>query len=299
MNPWHDDASALDRVQVRRAFERAARDYDAHAVLQAEVRARLMERLDLVKLGPQRVLDAGCGTGHGAASLARRWRGTRVTALDLAPAMLREARRHRPWFRPVDFVCGTVEALPFADASFDLLFCNLVVQWCNDLDAVFREFRRVLRPHGLLLFSTFGPDTLKELRAAWSEVDGFTHVNRFFDMHDIGDALVRAGFAEPVMDVEHVTLTYGDAYALMRDLKSIGAHNVTAGRPHGLTGKARMRALADAYERFRRDGRLPATYEVVYGTAWAPAEPQGVFARDGAIGLESLRASLRAASRKK
>ena len=160
--------------------------------------------------------------------------------------------------------------MPFADMSFELVYASLVLQWCEDLDATFLEWRRLLKPHGLLLFSTLGPDTLKELRAAWSEVDGFNHVNRFLDMHDIGDALIRAGFVEPVMDVEHMTLTYEDAASLMRDLKRIGAHNVTAGRSHRLTGRGRLAAFTQAYERWRRDGRLPATYEVVYGTAWAP-----------------------------
>jgi malonyl-CoA O-methyltransferase len=141
---------------------------------------------------------------------------------------------------------------------------------------VFRECARVLRPGGLLTFTSFGPDTLKELRAAWASADDFTHVNRFIDMHDLGDALLRAGLAEPVMDVERYTLTYTDVRALMRDLKAIGAHNVNAGRPRGLTGRRALERMTAAYERERRDGCLPATYEVVYGQAWAPVgAPRG------------------------
>jgi malonyl-CoA O-methyltransferase len=186
--------------------------------------------------------------------------------------MLRAAGRQRSWLRRFDRVCADALRMPLARASVDLIYSNLLLQWCNDPDAVFAEFKRVLRPHGLLTFSTFGPDTLKELRAAWASVDDYTHVNRFLDMHDIGDALVRAGLAEPVLDVERFTLTYEDAMSLMKDLKAIGAHNVTAGRPAGLTGRGRLESMLAAYEQQRTDGRLPATYEVVYGRAWGGEE---------------------------
>jgi malonyl-CoA O-methyltransferase len=187
--------------------------------------------------------------------------------------MLAQARRQRPLLRRLDAVCADAAAIPLADASVDLVFSNLMLQWCNEPDAVFREFRRVLRPGGLLLFATFGPDTLRELRAAWSAADGHTHVSRFIDMHDLGDALVRAGLGEPVMDMEHLTLTYADLRSLMRDLKTMGASNATAGRNRGLTGRQRLAAAEAHYETLRRDGRLPATWEVVYGHAWAPATP--------------------------
>lgn len=264
------DEFSLDPRRVRAAFEAAARGYDAAAVLQEEVGERLLERLELTTLAPLRVLDVGCGTGRPTLALRRRYPKAQVLGADLAPAMLKQARRRQPWIRPARFICAEASRLPFATEGFELLYASLILQWCEDLDSTLLEWRRLLKPHGLLLFSTLGPDTLKELRAAWSEVDGYNHVNRFLDMHDIGDALIRAGFVEPVMDVEHVTLTYADAPALMRDLKRIGAHNATAGRSRGLTGRGRLEAFAAAYEKFRRDGRLPATYEVVYGTAWAP-----------------------------
>jgi len=264
---------SLDRREIRKAFDRAAEHYDAAAVLQREVGERLLERLDLTTVTPKRILDVGCGTGRPTRALTRRYPSATAVGVDLAPNMLRQARR-RPWYlawtKGAAFVCADAAALPFKEQCFDLLYASLILQWCEDLDTTLLEWRRLLRPHGLLLFSTLGPDTLKELRAAWSEVDGYNHVNRFLDMHDVGDALIRAGFVEPVMDVEEMTLTYADARGLMRDLKRIGAHNVTAGRGRGLTGRGRMDGLARAYERWRRDGRLPATYEVVYGTAWAP-----------------------------
>ncbi len=269
MNPA--DEFSLQPAEVGASFDRAARDYDAAAFLQKEVGERLLERLELTTLAPERVLDIGCGTGRPTRLLMDRYPQAQVVGADLAPAMLRMAAKKQPWFgKAARFVCAEASKLPFADTSCDLLYASLLLQWCEDLDATLLEWRRLLRPHGLLLFSTLGPDTLKELRAAWSAVDEYNHVNRFLDMHDVGDALIRAGFVEPVMDVEHMTLTYEDAPALMRDLKRIGAHNLTAGRRRGLMGPRRLAAFTAAYEKFRREGRLPATYEVVYGTAWAP-----------------------------
>ncbi|MGD9339861.1 MAG: malonyl-[acyl-carrier protein] O-methyltransferase BioC [Chromatiales bacterium] len=263
----------LDTRRVRRSFEMASATYDEAAVLQDQVRARMLERLDLVRLNPGRILDAGSGTGLGAAALARRYRGGKVIALDLAHGMLLAGRARQRLWRRWGMVCGDVAALPLASGSVDMIFCNLVLQWCPDLDLALGEFRRVLAPGGLLMFTTFGPDTLHELRAAWSKADGYNHVNAFLDMHDVGDALLRARLAEPVMDVEHFVVDYDNPRDLMRDLKAIGARNATAGRARGLTGPRRLRAMEAAYESFRRDGRLPATYEVVYGHAWAP-EPR-------------------------
>lgn len=265
------DEFSLETGRVGASFDRAARDYDAAAFLQKEVAERLLERLDLMAETPARVLDVGCGTGRPTRLLQKRYPQAHIIGADLAPGMLHMAAKKQPWLgKRAEFICAEASQLPLADASCDLIYASLILQWCEDLDATLLEWRRLLKPHGLLLFSTLGPDTLRELRTAWSAVDGYNHVNRFLDMHDVGDALIRAGFVEPVMDVEHITLTYDDARGLMRDLKRIGAHNVTAGRRRGLMGRGRLKAFADAYEKFRTEGRLPATYEVVYGTAWAP-----------------------------
>jgi malonyl-CoA O-methyltransferase len=266
---------ALERAQVKRAFERAAHRYDEVAVLQARVRERLLAGLDLVKLAPELVLDAGCGTARAAEALARRYPRARVLALDLAEAMLREARRRHRLRRPYALACADLVRLPLPARSADLVFCNLALQWCDDLDAALVELERVLKPHGLLCLTTFGPDTLRELRAAWAEADERVHVHAFADMHDVGDALVRAGLAEPVLDVERYTLTYRDSRAVMRDLKALGAHNVSAGRARGLTGRGRLAACEAGYERFRREGVLPATYEVVYAQAWGATQRPG------------------------
>jgi malonyl-CoA O-methyltransferase len=268
------DEYSLDKKRVQRAFSRAAVSYDAAAVLQREVLERMFERLDVVALKPQRILDAGCGTGLGGRRLAARYRNSRVLGLDFSLPMLQAAERQLSWVqrrlsKRHSFVCGDIEALPIQTGNLDLIWSNLALQWCNDLDAAFSEMQRVLQPEGLLMFSTFGPDTLTELRQASN--DGHTHVSRFIDMHDIGDALVRAGFSAPVMDVERFTLTYDDTMSMMRDLKAIGANNATAGRRRGLEGRAFLNKLTANYEVFRLpNGKLPATFEVVYGHAWKP-----------------------------
>jgi malonyl-CoA O-methyltransferase len=262
---------SLDRPALRRAFERAAPGYDQAAFLQTEVRSRLLARLDYTTLEPAVIVDLGCATGQGSRALKDRYPRARVIALDLAPAMLREARRRQSLFRRFARVCGDARQLPLATASVDLLFANLLLPWCADLDAVFTECRRVLRPRGLLNFSTLGPDTLWELRAAWAAADGGVHVNAFTDMHDLGDGLLRAGLADAVLDVERMTLTYREVGGLMRELKASGAHNVNASRARGLTGRGRLAAVAADYERHRREGVLPASVEVVFGQAWAPA----------------------------
>ncbi len=266
----------IDKRQMRRAFSRAAPDYDAAAVLQREVCARMLERLDYIKLQPGRILDVGSGTGWGTRQLAQRYPSAQVLALDIAIGMLQAARGRSGWWRKLFGgakqlqVCGDVEGLPLAANSLEMVWSNLAVQWCNDLPATFVELHRVLKPDGLLMFSTFGPDTLKELRLAFNGVDGHSHLNRFADMHDIGDMLMHSGFAEPVMDMEYLTLTYDDVRGVLHDLKAIGAHNATAGRGQGLMGRGAWQRLVENYERLRRDGKLPATYEVVYGHAWKP-----------------------------
>ncbi|WP_295542019.1 malonyl-ACP O-methyltransferase BioC [uncultured Thiohalocapsa sp.] len=277
--------NAIDKTAARRAFDAAAAGYDAVAVLQHEIGERMLERLDYIRLTPQRVLDLGCGTGVALERLAKRYRRAEVIGLDFAHGMLARARRRGHWLNRPRVVCADAEQLPLADDSVDLVFSSVTLQWVNDLDATFRELLRVLRPGGLLLFSTFGPDTLKELRAAWAAVDPGEHVSPFLDMHDIGDALVRARFADPVMDVERMTLTYADIGGLMRDLKQLGARNALAGRPRGLTGRRRLAALAAAYERERRDGHLPATYEVVHGHAWVAVKAQPQFVTDDGVAI--------------
>ena len=270
-----NDAFTPDKRQMRRSFDKAAPTYDQAAVLQREVCTRALERLDLVKLDPGAIVDAGCGTGFAAQSLRKRYPQATLVGLDIAPAMLHASRSRIPGWRKwigssrEVFVCGDNERLPIRSGCVDMLWSNLAFQWAGDLTVVFAECQRVLRPGGLLMFTTLGPDTLKELRTATAG-DGKIHVNRFIDMHDIGDMMIGAGFADPVMDMEYLTLTYADVRTLMRELKAIGAHNVALGRNRGLTGRGAHEELERRYEVFRRDGRLPATFEVIYGHAWKP-----------------------------
>jgi malonyl-CoA O-methyltransferase len=264
------DAFLIDKARVRASFNRAAHTYDAAAVLQKIVREEMFDRLDLIKVEPQTILDAGCGTGHGSFSLQKRFKKSQVISLDLALGMLQKTQALRPIWHKVTrknaLVCADIEKLPIANESISLVWSNLALQWCNELDKSFMETMRVLKPNGLYIFSTFGPDTLKELRAASN--DSNTHVSRFIDMHDIGDALTRAGFNAPVLDVEKYTLTYDNVKNVMLDLKSIGAHNATQGRARGLAGKGFLNSLSMNYEQFRVNGKLPASFEVIYGHAW-------------------------------
>ena len=266
------ELTRLDMRSVRRAFERAAGHYDELGVLQKEIGARLFARLEYIKLQPQAVLDLGAGTGYFTAELLRRYKKAQVVAADFALPMLHQAGKRRAGlFRKPGLVCADAGFLPFADESFDLVFSNLMLQWCQPPERYFAELRRVIRPNGLLLFTSFGPDTLQELRGAWREVDDAIHVHEFQDMHDVGDALLQAGFAEPVMDMEMLTLTYLRLKDLLLDLKGVGAAYAAADRSRGLLGKQRYTTLEAAYEKCRgQDERLPASYEVVYGHAWAP-----------------------------
>ena len=269
------ETRAPDKRAVRRAFGRAAEGYDRHAVLQREVGARLVQHLDPIRIDPRRIVDLGCGTGEHFASLRRRFPRAELVAIDVAVPMLEKAQGRTPWWRrvlaPVPLLaCADAERLPLAPSSAELAFSNLMLHWC-DAPAVFAEAARVLRTGGLFLFSTFGPDTLKELRAAFAESGGGDHVHEFVDMHDLGDALVAAGFADPVMEMETLTLEYSTVEALAADLRGSGGRNALPARPRGLGGRERWRRMVERYETRRRGSILPATYEVVYGHAWKAA----------------------------
>lgn len=268
------EIAKIDRKAMRTAFEKAATSYDAVAVLQQEVADRLVERMDLMSMKPLSILDAGAGTGFVSQLLAKRYPKAKITALDLALNMLKQAKGKssfkQRWNKQFNYVNAEVENLPFADASMELIISGLTLQWCQDLPKVFKEFKRVLAPGGLVMFSSFGPDTLKELRQSWAEVDDLAHVNAFADLHDVGDALLQTGFSDPVMDMEMLTVTYNDVKTVMKDLKQIGAHNVMQGRSHNITAKNKLFKMMQAYEGFRVNGLLPVTHEIVYGHAWVP-----------------------------
>lgn len=271
----------LDKNAIRQAFDRAAPGYDGHAVLEREIESRLLERVGFLRVDPGLVVDIGCGTGSASKALATRFAEARVIALDWSCAMLHQAGNtdgEKLWL-----LCTDMHSLPLAARSADLIFSNLALQWSSDLPAVFHEFRRIMKPEAMLVFTCYGPDTLQELKQAWRAMDELPHVHDFPDMHDIGNELMLAGFREPVMDVERLTLEYPDVMAMMRELKGSGAHNVATHRFRGLTGKSRLLGMRQAYEQFRHNDRYPASYEIIYGAAFAPAEGQPVRSHDGDI----------------
>lgn len=259
---------------MRRAFERAAATYDAHGVLQREVGRRLLEHLEGIRIDPSLILDLGCATGGSFEGLRARFPKARMGGVDIAEAMLRRAHDRAPWWKrrfggAPWLVTGDAERLPFAQGSVELVFSNLMLQWCKP-EAVFAEVARVLPAGGLFMFSTFGPDTLKELRGAFAAAGRPERVNTFIDMHDLGDALVHAGFADPVMEMEMVTLEYATVDALLRELKGLGS-SAHAVQQQGLAARAASQTMRAEYEKLRRGGALPSTYEVVYGHAWKVA----------------------------
>ena len=280
-----------DPRAVAASFGAASTRYDAAATLQAEVREELLSRVALLRTPPAAVLDLGAGTGQGALALKRRFPRARVTAADFSAPMLAMARRRSRFWRPIRCVEADARALPFEPGSFDLVFTSLMLQWVQPLDAALAQIRRVLKPGGLLLASSFGPQTLQELRAAWGAANDEVHVNDFIDMHDFGGALQRAGFTEPVLDVDRYMRHYADAAALMREIKAIGAHNVNTARRRGLTGRAAFARMNAAYETQRTAAGLPATWQVVYAVAWAPQETPASRGAQGEvfIGVDQLR----------
>ena len=273
-------AGFVDRQQVLRRFSRAAPSYAAGDFLAREIDQRMQGRLDFVRLEPTRVLDLGCSQGASLRALAQRYPAAALFGVDLSPAMLQTLRPSgsvwRRWLglseaRPIPLV-GDAEALPLATNSMSLVWSNLLLHWLDDPRPALAESHRVLETGGLLMFSTLGPDTLKELRAAFA--DGYAHTQRFTDMHDLGDMLLESGFADPVMDMETIHLTYPDLDGLFADLRAGGSACAMHARRHSLTGRGRLAAVRAAYEKMRVDGRLPATIEVVYGHAWKAAPRQ-------------------------
>jgi malonyl-CoA O-methyltransferase len=271
-------APFVDSRQVRRNFARAAASgYDAVAVLQREINTRMLERLDYVKIDPGRVLDVGCGTGASLGALSERYASSQVLGADVSEAMLQAGRKEHSrlrWLLPFlrasrkssALVAADTLALPFTSGSMGLIWSNLMLHWLDDPVPAFREMHRLLNVGGLLMFSTFGPDTLKELRASFS--DGYVHTQRFADMHDYGDMLLACGFADPVMDVDVMTMTYSSIDDLFRDLRQSGSGCAMQARRHGLMGRSAWHAMRAEYEKHLLQGRLPATFEVVYGHAW-------------------------------
>lgn len=280
----------LSKKDIKRSFDHAADTYDEAAFLQREVAKRLLERLDYIRINPKVILDLGAGTGYATRLLEQRYKKSKVIAVDFAEKMLKKCKANKRWFDRKRYVCADAETLPFTDHSFDLIFSNLMLHWCDNIETSLAEIKRVLKPNGLLLFSTLGPDTLYELRQSWSMSDTGEHVHQFIDMHKIGDFLQRQQFRDPVVDMEFITLTYNELRKIFLDLKHLGTHNQAKNRTRGLTGKRKFATFVAAYEQYRdREGHIPVTYEVIYGIGWGRQQQQQEQAgKEYAVPIESI-----------
>lgn len=254
----------IEKQKVAESFDRAALTYDQWITIQKNIGDNLLERVQWLGIQPENILEVGTGTGRLTRALSKQYKDANLYAVDISSKMLTQAAT----MSNQNFICADAAQLPIADNSIDILVSNLMLQWCEDINSVIQEFARVLKPDGALFFSSFGPDTLKELRASWATVDDAIHVNSFIDMHHYGDSLLQAGLKNPVMDVDRLQWQYKEVKALMRELKNIGAHNINSERSRSLMGKHKFQTMIAAYEEYRlKDGLLPVTYEVIYGHA--------------------------------
>ncbi len=284
-----DDRHALDAHAVRRRFDRAASRFDDVDFVHAHTRDGLFERLQPVVVKARNVLDLGCATGSAGHDLGRQFRRARLWCVDLSANMLQAAASKRRRFGKQAFVQADARALPFADGSMDVVFCNLLLPWVGNPDALFDEVSRVLTRGGLFLFATLGPDSLATIREAWRTVDAGEHVNHFHDMHDIGDGLVRAGLADPVLDVDRLTISYESCEALYADLTATGARNSLARRPAALCGRRRFARMQETLEKSAANGKILVELELVYGHCWG----SGPRPRDGEFRLDANSISVR------
>ena len=260
----------IDKQRLRDDFSRAAQSYDAAAVVQHEICVRTLERVDMLKLQANTIIDIGSGTGQSLKGLRTRFPASDITACDIALPMLVQCRKQSGGTGRL--VCSDAEQLPFVNESAELIFSTSTIQWCADIGQFMAECLRILRPNGVLIFSTFGPDTLLQLRQSWAKVDQLEHVHEFLDMHHLGDLLLATKFSDPVVDMEVINIHYQSLRQLLRDLKDTGSqakfNATTSTISSGLMSKEKYRLLEQAYEEHRQEnGLLCASYEVIYGYA--------------------------------
>lgn len=252
----------LDKTAVRMSFAASVDSYDSVAELQRQVGDRLHTSIGRPLLQQSLVVDIGCGTGFLSGKLVEDCQ--QLLALDIALPMVKKARSGLINQQNIDYLCADAEALPLKDNSVDFLVSNLALQWCQDLESLFNEFRRVLKPRGSLRFSTFGPNTLRELKLAWAQVDQYPHVNHFHSAFEIESILKETGFQSINVQTQTSISNYPNVMDLMCELKNIGAHNVNQQRFRGLTGIRRMQSMIQAYEARRQQGLIPATFEIFF-----------------------------------
>ena len=287
------ESNKIDKLAMKARFNRAAMTYGEHDFLQKEVVLRTLQQLDYIRITPRSIIDLGSGTGTASRILIKKFKKASIFQLDIAVSMLKHAQAQiklpRRWFEKKRMVCGDIERLPIANNSVDLAFSSLALQWSMQPDVCFREIRRIMKPGGLFLFSTLGPDTLRELRQAFAAISDTPHVNGFLDIHDVGNLLSSNGFSDPVLEADRITVEYDDLRSLMKDLKGVGASNVSQQRSRGLLGKQKLMKLREQYELFRVKDKLPATYEVIIGHAWALGKSEGKGQQEHTFPLDKLR----------
>ena len=281
-----DNPYTIDSAAVERRFDCAAATIDDADFLHALTRDGLIARLQPITVDAGTVVDLGCGTGAAIRPLAKRFRGARIIGVDRSQGMLDRCRKRRLWFTRASFVKADARELPFADHSVDVVYCNLLMPWIDDLAALAREVSRILRKDGLFAFSTLGPDTLGTLRDAWAATDDTLHVHRFIDMHDVGDSMARNGLRDPVLDVDRTRVTYENTASLFRDLAATGARNALSHRQRGLTGRGRF---DDMCRRLAAHGKIDVDVEIVYGHCWG----SGRRVSDGSVRIDAGKIPIR------
>lgn len=254
--------NVVEKKRVAQSFDRAAPYYNRMALLQKRIGYELLGKLELKKLSCQKILDVGCGTGFCIEQLSHCCELSTYTALDIALGMLQVARSRLG--KEVIYICAEAESIPLADHQFNVVISNLALQWCPNLDLVLSELNRILKPGGLLAFTTFGAETLNELREAWRVVDNFNHVNRFTGVKDIERSMKETGFDQCIIESQSLAIQYPSVIELMQELKGVGAHNVTCGRSRSLTGKGKIFQMIAAYEAMQSDKRIIANYQAIY-----------------------------------
>lgn len=275
--------------EIRKSFDNAAASYEQVAIVQNEIGKRLLERLEYIKINPTRILDLGSGAGQFSRALKKRYPKAQIVSLDLSFGMLKQSKTQQALWRKWPLVCGDMEALPFADKSFDLVFSNQVIHWAEDMPALAKELLRIMQLDGCLLMSTLGPDTFQELRSSYSAIDDFAHANDFMDMHDLGDILQHTPFVDPVIDMEKITVRYSSVRALLQALKAQGVRNIHAKRNAGLSGTSHRQAFEQHYlQHYQQEGKVPLSYEVVYAHAWRGAQRIDGDMRETTIPVEKI-----------
>ena len=271
----------FNQHQIIHSFNKAAKHYEDAAIVQRMIGEQLIEQLEIIKINPCSIIDLGCATGYLTEQVAQCYPQAQILGIDIAEQMIIQAKQRET--RKLQFACHMAEALPLESDSVDLIISNLMLQWCNELDPILMQCLRVLKPNGLLLFTSLGPNTLLELKASWQVIDDYPHVHDFIDMHTIGDILLQQGWYDPVMHRQDMTVSYANVLDLMHSIKAIGAQNIHAQRFRGLQGKHIIQQLQDIYQsRYAQpDEKLPVTYEVIYGHAWKPEQAKQYSQADG------------------